>query len=614
MEDEEKQLRAAAGLPLEERVQHKFWKARKEAYSWMLSEVERSRGELPAFGPQLATISGDVNQGAQDVACDVVLAFLAACGDEAAVKCAAGVAGALVAKALNSRPAIVKKASDIMLLLVERGCAADVLAATTPAFSHKTPKVALAALDATHACVAAFGAAVVPAKAIMPALAKLFDARDVKVRDKAKETVVELARWVGAPPIRQLLLEKMRDAQKAEVESWLADLPPGRPTPARLTRAEQARAAAQPPPDAALQPSATAAAPSRAPPPPADDDDAAYDLCEPVDVVAALPKAFWAAVDDPKWSVRRDALAQLRSLAETPRAASASWHDVVAALKKVLGKDTNVACVGEAAAAVAALARSVRKPLAQFARGTLLALCFERLKDKTANVTAQCSSAALSMHRHCFRLAEVEDAVRVALAVASPKAKELTLVWLGECVEAEARSDAARVHAGLLPAVAALTADAVPATRDAAVGCLAAFARRAGGLAPLERYLDKLDDRRKQQLKVRDGRVGGTQGSGRSRGKARSRAWRWSVRAAVRCSGGRAQDAAAGTVSASKCSAPGEKAPSPARPATAAARPATAAAPARRPTTAAARGKTAAAPKASSGKAAQPAGEDRGIG
>lgn len=54
----------------------------------------------------------------------------------------------------------------------------------------------------------------------------------------------ELARWMGPELIRAALFEKMRDAQKADVESLLAEAPTGRPKPERLTRKEAAKAAA----------------------------------------------------------------------------------------------------------------------------------------------------------------------------------------------------------------------------------------------------------------------------------------------------------------------------------------------------------------------------------
>jgi cytoskeleton-associated protein 5 len=63
---------------------------------------------------------------------------------------------------------------------------------------------------------------------------------------------------MGPELIRAALFEKMRDAQKADVESLLAELPAGRPKPERLTRKEAAKAAAAAAATAAATPSSAA--------------------------------------------------------------------------------------------------------------------------------------------------------------------------------------------------------------------------------------------------------------------------------------------------------------------------------------------------------------------
>lgn len=53
----------------------------------------------------------------------------------------------------------------------------------------------------------------------------------------------ELARWMGPELIRAALYDKLRDAQKEDVEKLLQEAPAGRPKPERLTRKEAAKAA-----------------------------------------------------------------------------------------------------------------------------------------------------------------------------------------------------------------------------------------------------------------------------------------------------------------------------------------------------------------------------------
>lgn len=55
---------------------------------------------------------------------------------------------------------------------------------------------------------------------------------------------VELGRWMGPELIRANLYDKLRDAQKDDVEKLLQEAPAGRPKPERLTRKEAEKAAA----------------------------------------------------------------------------------------------------------------------------------------------------------------------------------------------------------------------------------------------------------------------------------------------------------------------------------------------------------------------------------
>lgn len=60
-----------------------------------------------------------------------------------------------------------------------------------------------------------------------------------------------------------------------------------------------------------------------------------YDFSDPKPILGDLKKEFWEGLESKKWSERRDALAQLRGLATTPRIASGDYGDVNRELRKV---------------------------------------------------------------------------------------------------------------------------------------------------------------------------------------------------------------------------------------------------------------------------------------
>ena len=511
MDDEEAARQAAAEAtaldnaakrPLAEQLEDKSWRVRKQAYEGM-AQTARSdssrHAELATFLPKCV---GDSNQGAQDAACDLLLAFLEDAESSAVAPVAPAVAQALVAKTLNSRPAIVYKGTDALLRLVEHGFVDDVLSASSKAYTHKTPKVALAAVTVTLQALQQFGTKVVQPRDVVPALLPLFDAKDAKVRATAKDVVAELGRWLGADKMRSTVLPKLRPAQQAEIESCLAEQPA--PPAPRMTRADRAAAAAATPRESPRSPPATAAAPA----PPAAHAVASHPAddilpSEPVDVLAKLPPGFWAQVADAKWSERKEALSTLHAAASVPHAMDVTASDLPAALKRVIHKDSNAACVAEALACVAALAASVRKPFAHAARGIFLPLCFDKLKDKSAPVQRQALAALAAVHTHCVRLKDMPDTVTAALAAPNPQAKQHVLTWLHGAAGIERDADLRKANAAVLPPIVALTTDAVPAVRDGAIGVLAAFAHAEGGLAAISAHTAKLDERRLKQLEVR---------------------------------------------------------------------------------------------------------------
>lgn len=88
-----------------------------------------------------------------------------------------------------------------------------------------------------------FGTKAVDPKPIMKALPTLFSHTQAGVRDKAKETSVELCAYLGAGVVAGVLLDKMPAAMRKDVDSAVENLPAGKKQPSRFTRREAAERA-----------------------------------------------------------------------------------------------------------------------------------------------------------------------------------------------------------------------------------------------------------------------------------------------------------------------------------------------------------------------------------
>ena len=85
-----------------------------------------------------------------------------------------------------------------------------------------------------------------------------------------------------------------------------------------------------------------------------------YEFAEPAAILGQLGKDFWDGLAATKWTERRDALQKLRGLAATPKIAPGDFGDVLRELRKIITKDSNVVCVGEAVGCVGNLASGLR--------------------------------------------------------------------------------------------------------------------------------------------------------------------------------------------------------------------------------------------------------------
>lgn len=136
-----------------------------------------------------------------------------------------------------------------------------------------------------------------------------------------------------------------------------------------------------------------------------------YEYAEAVSITSDLNKEFWENLTAKKWSDRRDALQRLKSLASQPKLAPGDYSEVLRELRKVVVKDSNVVCVGEAILCIGAFAKSLR---ASFSVS-------RELHKRSYESCSPCSKQRMKALLHCDRLAGWNlSAVRKA-ADAQPK-------------------------------------------------------------------------------------------------------------------------------------------------------------------------------------------------
>ncbi|GFH15736.1 uncharacterized protein HaLaN_12024, partial [Haematococcus lacustris] len=498
MADEEAQvLRESKKWAWADRVAHSNWKVRSSAYDDIRAACTAVYEETD---PCLTEFVADSNAAAQDKALDALNTFLFKANEQLVSKYVDKVVANIVGKALNGRTGTVQRATEALLCYIELEQSSAVVDGLLAGLKNKVPKIVVASIDVLVQAISLFGVKVIIPQPVIKATPAVADSKDGKAREKAKELVVELSRWVGPEVIRSALFKDMRDAMKEEIDRGMQEVAAlGRPKPERFTRKEQAR-------QAALRAQQEASgAPADAGGAAADSGGAAaaaveevqaevdpYEFAEPRDVLKDLKKEWWENLEAKKWSDRKSSLTQLKEL-------DVDYGDVNRELRKVITKDSNVACVAEAIACTGAMAQGLRAAFSATAKN-LVEVLLEKYKEKNAAVGKAVSEALAAMHKHCWGLLDVAENLTAALGHSNPKVKEETLVWLTSEIGAEAKPALNKLAPLLLAPAAKCAEEATPSLREAALRFMVTFATKFGNFVVLDKFTTKMDDGRKKRL------------------------------------------------------------------------------------------------------------------
>ncbi|KAL3178146.1 hypothetical protein MRX96_038666 [Rhipicephalus microplus] len=288
-------------LSVEDRCQHKLWKARlsgKRASQPVLSFVENAH---------LANrICGDVLTG-------------------------------LITKCIAAPKQKTRElAQEIIYMYVEIEKQEVVVEELVKALDNKNPKIVAACVATLRECLRLYGARVVAIKPLFKALPKLLEDRDKTVREESKLLTVELYRWIG--DALKPMLQSLKPIQVSELEAEFAKVEKGTATPERYIRSEQARRAQ------AAEAGTDGVDGVEEGEECGGDGGAtvdAYDLLEAVDILSKLPKDFYEQCEAKKWQERKEALEKLLELVSNPKLEPGDYGDLVKALKRIVAKDSN---------------------------------------------------------------------------------------------------------------------------------------------------------------------------------------------------------------------------------------------------------------------------------
>ncbi|XP_047658144.1 cytoskeleton-associated protein 5 isoform X2 [Tachysurus fulvidraco] len=502
-------------LPIDQKCEHKVWKARLNGYEEALKLFQRITDEKsPEWGKYLGLIKKfvtDSNAVAQLKGLEAALVFI----DNAHVagKTTGEVVSGVVSKVFNQPKARAKElGTDICLMYVEIEKAEIVQDELIKGLENKNPKIVVACIETLRKALSEFGSKIITLKPVVKVLPKLFESREKAVRDEAKLLAVEIYKW-----IRDALrapLQNINSVQLKDLEEEWVKLPAGVPKQSRFLRSQQDLKAKFEQQQAVGGDEADG-----------DDDDGGgaqvdpYELLEAVEILSKIPKDFYEKIEAKKWQERKEALEAIEVLTKNPKLEAGDYGDLVRALKKVIGKDANVMLVTLAAKCLAGLAAGLRKKFGTYA-GHVVPTILEKFKEKKPQVV-QALQESIDAVFLTTNLQNISEDVLAVMDNKNPSIKQQASLFLARsfrhCTPATLPKS---VLKPLCSAFLKQVNDSAPEVRDAAFEALGTAMKVVGEKAvnPFLADLDKLKLDKIKECADKVELAGGKKGEGGSGG------------------------------------------------------------------------------------------------
>ncbi|XP_074129098.1 cytoskeleton-associated protein 5 isoform X1 [Sminthopsis crassicaudata] len=476
-------------LSVDQKCEHKLWKARLSGYEEALKIFQKIKDEKsPEWSKYLGLIKKfvtDSNAVVQLKGLEAALVYVE--NAHVAGKTTGEVVSGVVSKVFNQPKAKAKElGTEICLMYIEIEKGEAVQEELLKGLDSKNPKITVACIETLRKALSEFGSKIILLKPIIKVLPKLFESREKAIRDEAKLIAVEIYRW-----IRDALkapLQNINSVQLKELEEEWLKLPTGAPKPTRFLRSQQEL-------EAKLEQQQSAGGDAEGG---GDDGDEvpqidAYELLEAVEILSKLPKDFYDKIEAKKWQERKEALEAVEVLVKNPKLEAGDYSDLVKALKKVVGKDTNVMLVALAAKCLTGLAVGLRKKFGQYA-GHVVPTILEKFKEKKPQVV-QALQEAIDAIFLTTTLQSISEDILAVMDNKNPTIKQQTSLFIARSFR---HCTSSTLPKSLLkPFCAALLKhinDSAPEVRDAAFEALGTALKVVGEKAvnPFLADVDKL--------------------------------------------------------------------------------------------------------------------------
>lgn len=489
-----------SSLPLEERLVHKLWKARLEAYQEITKQFENSPNEhSDVFKPYFnhpetfKKIITDSNVVAQEQGIIALNALLEFGGCQLAIRLRHHIVPGLCEKGLSSSRAVTKQKSiDAILWFVELDTPDPVIELMISSLSAKLPKLVAGTIKAISEIYSQFGAQTVSPKLILPNLPRLFSHADRNVRLETSNLTVELYKWLG-PSLEQILFTDLKPVQQKDLTKLFEKTQNEKPTQKRFLKSQQDAIESLSNENEGLIDGDTIMGNNEEATGPIDP----YDLMDPVSILNKLPSDLATKCSAVKWKDRVETLTEVyNELKPVIKFADDDYAELIRILAKGI-KDVNIQVASLAANSIECLAKGLRKRFHKYYTIVLNPL-LERLKEKKPSVLDALNGALDSVF-NCTSLSDILEEVLEFLKHKTPQVRLSSSKFLIRCLKETKEAPNKTEIENIITISIKLVNDTLPDVRNVAFELVGTLMKITGE-RELNSYLEHIDDLKKKKI------------------------------------------------------------------------------------------------------------------
>lgn len=429
-----------SSLPLDERLKHKLWKARLEAYD-ELTTLYQNRNKTTSDDDGIEYENGDLlkrmildsNVVAQESGYKCFVAYLTNVATVQSINRlkSMGIVGAICEKGLSSsRKGTKELAVESILLIIEISPTPnDIVDDILPNLSNKLPKLVIGCISCLTQIIHDFGCIIISPKPILEYLPKLFAHADKNVRSESTKLTLEIYKWMG-DSLKNLIFDDLKPIQQKDLSKAFDLITIDKPVQIRLTRSQKIEADRI----AESQNFDTDVVMEQETPLDSIPQFDPLDLIDPVEVLSKFPPDLNERINSSIWKDRKEVLEEVHSILEKSKkiVPNDDYTSIFRTLAKCM-KDANIQVVQLAGDCIMFLVKGLKNNFSSSYKSIILLPIIERTKEKKQSVADSLNNALDSIFAESG-LSSILDDTLTGMRNKTPQIKISATNYLQRCL------------------------------------------------------------------------------------------------------------------------------------------------------------------------------------